>query len=189
MVHDSSTRTRSSTSSTSTTTPKNAVIAGSRHTLRLPDIGALRSRLAAKDHVALDRIAHRLSSLDESGLQAFANLPLAVLDAHAYVMEVPRPEGEPQVSLEVPFNVAKHPDAQAAAAKRVTARLTEDMKNYEDRVNAATTFVFSVDLLSDEVPLSDKVALVNSCPQPCSLSSAYPDLPPRQYNPLLLHNA
>lgn len=131
------------------------------HTLRIPNLDVLRARLAPEDHENLDRMAACMVSLGEVELASLAAAPLSVVDIERYVKEVPkRAADEPEVKLVVPFDVSDHPDAKTAAAKRVAQRLHEDMSNYESQVNEATVFVFTKDLLSDAIPLEEKIGLI-----------------------------
>mmetsp|Transcript_7246 Transcript_7246/g.21392 ORF Transcript_7246/g.21392 Transcript_7246/m.21392 type:complete len:5155 (-) Transcript_7246:1654-17118(-) len=134
--------------------------------LRLPDLDVFRSKFPPEDRDHLNHVAARLSEIGDAELAAFTAAPLSVLGIENFVKEVPRRGAHtPAVTLDVPFDVSKHPDAQTVAAKRIESRLREDMKNYEEQVNEATTFVFSSDLVDEKVSLEEKIDLVNRLEQ------------------------
>lgn len=129
-----------------------------RLVLRPPNLNVLKARFAVADHECLDRLTVQVQTM---ALSSFAGAPLTVLGIEDYVREIPlRAEGEPAVKLVVPFDVSEHPDAKTAAAKRIAERMETDMVNYESQVNEATGYVFTKDLLSDDIDLKDKIGLI-----------------------------
>jgi hypothetical protein len=88
-------------------------------------------------------------------LLQFATQPLSCLPLPQFVSD-PLPSNL-LVSMKMPFDVSKHPDAQVFVAKQMLDRLEEDLKNHENILNGKKNVSLRVDVSDFKLPIEEKM--------------------------------